>query len=316
MITEEQRRLRKNGIGGSDVAAICNANPYKSAYDVWLEKTSDDLIDSPTNINMQIGNALESLVADAYLNDRNTGQIPHAYPGITLCETPTIYSTDYPYLFGNLDRLIQREGFSDNVLEVKVAVSYGSQKQWKQGIPHYHLYQIAYYRWLTKVEYVDVAVLCMGEKSPRYYRYKEDPCFEQEIIQTLISFWNDYILPKKAPDDNKCAPIIEKSSVIEKNCVIDEEITASIEQYYNAKAMKKYYTDIEADLKTSILSFMGDAQTLVDTSGKKIASHTMQTRSQFDTSTFKKENPDIYTKYCKKSESIDILKLYTGKEIF
>ena len=104
MITEEQRIARKNGLGGSDIAAICGMNPYKSPYDVWLEKTRESIMDEPPNMNMQIGNALESLVADQYLNHRNLGCIPNADPGITLYESSTIYYPHYPYLFGHPDR--------------------------------------------------------------------------------------------------------------------------------------------------------------------------------------------------------------------
>mgnify|MGYP003353102479 CR=1 FL=1 len=36
--TPEQLEKRRLGIGGSDVAAICGLNPYKTALDVYFEK--------------------------------------------------------------------------------------------------------------------------------------------------------------------------------------------------------------------------------------------------------------------------------------
>lgn len=39
MITESERELRTRYIGSSDAAAVCGLNPYRSAYDCWLEKT-------------------------------------------------------------------------------------------------------------------------------------------------------------------------------------------------------------------------------------------------------------------------------------
>ena len=32
-------KVRNTGIGGSDAAAIMGLNPYKSPYELWLEKT-------------------------------------------------------------------------------------------------------------------------------------------------------------------------------------------------------------------------------------------------------------------------------------
>ena len=40
MSLEEWRRFRNTGIGGSDVATICGLNKYKSAFQLWAEKTS------------------------------------------------------------------------------------------------------------------------------------------------------------------------------------------------------------------------------------------------------------------------------------
>ena len=42
---EEWLKLRKNGIGGSDAGAGCGVNPYRSAFDVFFDKTPDDVTD-------------------------------------------------------------------------------------------------------------------------------------------------------------------------------------------------------------------------------------------------------------------------------
>ena len=36
---DEWLRYRTKGIGGSDVSIIAGINPYKSVYQLWLEKT-------------------------------------------------------------------------------------------------------------------------------------------------------------------------------------------------------------------------------------------------------------------------------------
>ncbi len=38
-ITNRQRKLRQDHIGSSDMAAILGVDPWRTAYDVWLEKT-------------------------------------------------------------------------------------------------------------------------------------------------------------------------------------------------------------------------------------------------------------------------------------
>jgi len=39
MLTTEQRAARMTGIGASECAAIMGFDPYRTAHQVWLEKT-------------------------------------------------------------------------------------------------------------------------------------------------------------------------------------------------------------------------------------------------------------------------------------
>ena len=59
---------RKNYIGGSDLGAIAGLNPYRTALDVYLDKTSDDITEE-TSPAMRWGNFLEDVVAKAYSED-------------------------------------------------------------------------------------------------------------------------------------------------------------------------------------------------------------------------------------------------------
>ena len=36
---EDWLELRRNGIGGSDAAAVCGVSRYKSPVELWMEKT-------------------------------------------------------------------------------------------------------------------------------------------------------------------------------------------------------------------------------------------------------------------------------------
>lgn len=53
---------RKKGIGGSDAGAICGLNPYRTAIQVYLDKTSDGTEDID-NEAMRQGRDFEEYVA-------------------------------------------------------------------------------------------------------------------------------------------------------------------------------------------------------------------------------------------------------------
>lgn len=68
MITEEQKIKRQKFIGSSDVAAILGLDPFKTQYDLWLEKTNKLHSDNKDSTAMKRGNYLEPAIL-AYAAD-------------------------------------------------------------------------------------------------------------------------------------------------------------------------------------------------------------------------------------------------------
>lgn len=63
-------KARTNGIGGSDIGAICGVSPFTSARQVYLSKTgqyADSLKPNAAAVErMSFGHILEPVVADEY----------------------------------------------------------------------------------------------------------------------------------------------------------------------------------------------------------------------------------------------------------
>ena len=64
--SQDWLRLRKSGIGGSDVGAICGVNPYSSAMKVFRDKTSEE-VEELDNEAIHIGHDLEDYVARRFM---------------------------------------------------------------------------------------------------------------------------------------------------------------------------------------------------------------------------------------------------------
>jgi len=62
---EEWLLLRKTYLGGSDLGAVIGVNKYKTALDVYLEKTSE-FVEEVNNDATYWGNVLEDVVAQEY----------------------------------------------------------------------------------------------------------------------------------------------------------------------------------------------------------------------------------------------------------
>lgn len=57
---------RRKGIGGSDVAAIMGLNKWKSAYQIWLEKTEQVGLSESDSEPAYWGTVLEEVVAKEF----------------------------------------------------------------------------------------------------------------------------------------------------------------------------------------------------------------------------------------------------------
>lgn len=59
---------RKSGVGGSDAAPILGLSPFKTAYEVWLDKTRTELVDNDVDTleRVQFGRLMEDIIAREY----------------------------------------------------------------------------------------------------------------------------------------------------------------------------------------------------------------------------------------------------------
>lgn len=285
---QEWLRERKNYLGGSDLGAICGLNPYRTALDVYLDKTSDD-ISEETNAAMRWGNLLEDVVAKEYAEV--TGQTIEIEPN-------TIYHPEYSFLAANIDR------WADNkrrILECKTA-SFLKAKEWgdlgTDQIPESYLIQNATYSAVCNVPVVDTAVL-IGGQDFRIYTYNRNKELEEKLIKIACNFWHNHIekrIPPKCVSTRDTFNLFPQSNHHE--IVAESNILEKWEQLKAAKEEENRIADTIEKLKTDIQEFMRDYDVLIDNQGNVIATWKNTTpRSFFDLKRFKDEAKDLYLKY-------------------
>ena len=131
---EEWLRYRKLGIGGSDAGAVCGLNPYRTAMQVYFDKTSD-AVENTDNEAMRQGRDLESYVAQRFMESTRK----------KVRRSNAIFRHEnYPFLLANVDRMVSGENAG---LECKTASPYVAD-QWKDGQIPLH-YQIQCYHYMN-----------------------------------------------------------------------------------------------------------------------------------------------------------------------
>jgi len=288
MNKQEWLRERKNYLGGTDLAAICGLNPYRTALDVYLDKTSDD-ISEETNAAMRWGNLLEDVVAKAYSED--TGYDVEIEPNM-------IYHPQYSFLGANIDRWVGNKEF---VLECKTA-GFTKAKEWGDSgtdqIPESYLVQVAYYGAICDVPKVDIAVL-IGGQDFRIYTYNRNKDLEDKIIKIGINFWHNHIkkrIPPKCVNTRDTFNLFPQSN--NKEILAQNDIIAKLEELKIAKMSEEQIQKTIEKLKVEIQEFMQDYDVLIDNNGNVIATwKNTSPRSCFDLKRFKEEAKEMYLKY-------------------
>lgn len=135
---EEWLESRRQGIGGSDAGCIVGANPWKSARQLWREKTGvdkpDDISDKPA---VKFGKEAEQHLRALFLL---------TYPQYT-CEYHEfrMYANDrLPFIFATLDGELTDQDGRRGILEIKTTTIQQAKQwfEWDDCIPQHYYIQI------------------------------------------------------------------------------------------------------------------------------------------------------------------------------
>lgn len=300
---------RKKGIGGSDVAAILGFSPYKSPYQLWLDKTGRSERSESQSESAHFGHLLEDVVAKEY--SRRAGvKVQRVTQQLSL--------PDHPWAIGNIDRAIINPEIAGNVrfkdgklttdrlLECKTASEYLAKLFGEEGsdqVPDYYLTQCLWYLLLSGCEFIDLAVLIGGNKF-RMYRIERDEDLIDSIFRQVKAFWFNHVVADVPPDPTCFDDVLHRWS----NHVVGKQVEADFnhiklaEELITVQSRQKADKAREDEIKLQIVTTMQDAEMMIS-QGKAICTYKEQSSTRIDSTLLKKEEPDLFEKYSKTSST-------------
>ncbi len=251
---------RKSGIGGSDVAAILGLSKWKTPFQLWQEKTGRVSNDESNDL-LHFGNVLENVVADEFSRRR----------GKQVQRRNQMYRhKEHPELLANIDRYIVGGG----VLECKTADKFTAHMWGEAGtdeVPEYYLVQVQHYEHVTEYHEGYLAVL-IGGNEYRDFEINYNRDLAEFAAARCLEFWHEYVLKDVPPpatiQDDLNTYYHADSSLL---AVANAEL---IETVMKLKEVKRQIKDAEAvhdELAGKIKLAMAEASTLVDSSGRTLA---------------------------------------------
>lgn len=284
---EEWLKLRRNGIGGSEAAAIAGLSQWSSPLAVYLDKLGITP-EREDNEAMRQGRDLEAYVADRFAEKMGLD---------VRRENHILVNTDLPWMHANIDRRITGMRIG---LECKTTSVYNKTDFEGGDVPNEYYIQCQHYMAVTGWDkwYLAVIVLNRGFYTFEVERNEEDI---QALIEMEKNFWYNHVQLQIAP-----APMAQDSENLknlypsaESGFVPMYSISKTIQDLV-AKKEEKKAVEAECDrLENVIKAHMGVYEEGSD--DKYLITWKNRTANRIDSKRLKAEQPQIYDAYTNES---------------
>jgi putative phage-type endonuclease len=292
--------LRAKSLGGSDIGAILGFNRYRSAVDVWMEKTGRDVHDADS-LPIRFGTFAEEFVANEYQLTTGLSLISHS---------SALVHAKYSYMHGHIDRFIcdHPSIYDDSgslvatrILECKTANSFTAH-QWgdlgSDQVPMAYLAQCIWYLAITGLEQADLALL-MGNTDFRIYQVHRDQELEEMVIDRARVFWEKHVLADVAPPAQRESDLklLFPKSKPNKSLEAKKETYELISKLKSIQAQVECYEQEISQIKQQVMTEMQDAEVLTH-DGQVLATwKTPKPSTRIDTKKLAEDYPEIIAPY-------------------
>ena len=283
MSYEEWLSKRGESIGASESGAILGLNPWRTAVDVWIEKTgeTEPLED---NLNMRLGRDLEPIIQKLF--EEETGLKVRRDNKIRIDD-------EYEFITTNLDGVVIGE---------KVPIEYKTMTKWDGEIPDYYFCQIQHQMMVTNTPYCYFVVLVLGlNKQLVIEKYDRDDSFISKMRKELVHFWKENVQKNVPPeivsvdDAKKVYKDVDPESILE----ADDVIFNMLSEMDRFRHLKNKYDAKYKEMQKDVMVQMGNKES-VEYNGISFASWKQPKNSlRFDSKQFKKDHPNLYITYSK-----------------
>lgn len=296
--------LRRGGIGGSDAAAICGQDRWRSAFEVWLEKTAaPNLPDDDASEAAEWGTILEPVVR-AKVAEREA---------LTIVEHPFVLrSTTHDFMLANVDGVAVDDHGAitgrarHGVYEGKTASIYLADEWADDKVPDAYLLQGMHYLAVTGLEWLVFGVLIGGQQLA--VRYVER---DQELIDHLVAieaeFWQR-VLDRRPPEPDgskACTELLAHLYDVKPNSVLTVDDVDHVRYLLGTRAEKKALAkafEAEADeCENRLKVLLGDHEVAVGPDGKTLFTWRQHERRSLDTKALQHAHPDLVDAFTRTS---------------
>lgn len=252
MPQDEWLKLRKGGIGGSDIGTLMGVNAWSSPFEVYLDKTTDRVKDLSDNDAVYWGTVLEDVVAKEF--EKKTGKKVAKMNAL-------LQSVGTPFAYANIDRRIVGEQAG---LECKTTNAFNGS-EWKDGeVPASYICQCQWYMYVTGYPRWYIACLIGGQKFVHYELLRDDELISY-MVERATDFWENNVLKNEAPPvdgSQSCTDTLNELYPQDngQSVMLTSDIVAMVDELSAIKEEEKKIKKKKTDLENRVKQYMGEAE--------------------------------------------------------
>lgn len=285
---------RRKYIGGSDAGAILGLSPWRTPYEVWLDKTQPPQPEDPKKAKLfKRGKRMEPVVLEMMTDE---------VEGLAIRERNKRYiDPEFDFMACEIDA----ESANDENIEVKT-VHPMKAKEWGEEdsdeIPAHYTAQVLHGLMVTGRKVCTLGVL-IGADDLRKFRVERDDGVIESLRRCEVEFWRN-VMTQTPPPAIRLSDLsrmygVDAGSVID--CA-DPKVIDALAQLHDTKARIKELEALEAGYEFTIKGFMKEAQILT-LGGKKACSWKTQVANRVDIAALRLARPEIAQQFTVQTKS-------------
>lgn len=259
--------LRRNGLGGSDVAAVLGISPWTSPYTLWRDKTGRNDHEDHSTVRLRAGAFLEPFViAEACIAD----------PDLIVNRAPYMLGhPDHRELFVDVDGIAAhaqrrtRGGFEAKTTELTMA------HHWSDGVPAFYETQVFHSLAVTGFDWWTVTVM-IGLGRIETYVVERDEEVIGQLVEAERAWWQRHVVEGVEPEADGSAATTAALSLITARAGERVTLTSSQEvdvremfrQLHHDKTVQDEAAESEGKIKNRLRQTLGEATELVGPDGQ------------------------------------------------
>jgi putative phage-type endonuclease len=282
---------RRRGLGGSDVAAVLGLSPFRTAWDVWVEKRGLDL-EAEDSADKRRGRRLERAVLEWAAED--AGLELYVPPPYTLEQGPE------PWALATADALLIDRP-APRGLEAKTArTTDGFGEHGSDVVPLHYALQCHWYMHCYDVPRWDLAAFFTLTDDWRRFELHRDATIEKNLVRRLGHWWQHHVVEAHPPPIDGSPGVdvwLRARFPFElddaRAATPDEELL--VRMLHSSRSIKRAYDDGIATLTQQIEAAIGDHSGIHFAGGR--ATWRNEVRRRIDVEALAAAHPEIAERF-------------------